>query len=155
MGQERAIALSEVVRAGVIRVGVEATTREEAIIAAGSLLVDCGIVEERYITAMLAVCSKLGPYIVLSPGIAVPHAAPEDGALELGLAVVVLARPIRFGHPENDPVHTVIAFASPDHHRHIGVLSALARFLADPARCDAMARARSAQEVMDLLNGCA
>jgi len=154
MNQDSTVALCDVIRPEVIRIGVEAATREEAITAAGRVLAECGIAEERYTTAMLAVCDQLGPYIVLAPGVAIPHAAPEDGALDVGLAIVVLAHPVRFGHPENDPVHTVIAFASSDQSRHIGVLSALAKFLGDPARCDRMAHARSIEDVISLLNGC-
>jgi len=151
MNQNHRVSLSDVVRPDVIRIGVEARTREEAIRAAGKVLVECGIAEERYTGAMLSVCDQLGPYIVLVPGVAIPHAAPEDGALDVGLAVVVLAQPVCFGHSENDPVHTVIAFASPDQNRHMGVLSALARFLGDPARCERMAHAQSVQDVIDLL----
>jgi mannitol/fructose-specific phosphotransferase system IIA component (Ntr-type) len=147
------VLLSDVVKPDVVRVGVQARTREEAIKAAGRILVECGIAEERYIAAMLSVCDQLGPYIVLVPGVAIPHAAPEDGALGVGLAVAVLAAPVSFGHPDNDPVHTVIAFASSDQTRHMGVLSALARFLGDPGRCERMAHARCAQDVIDLLNG--
>jgi mannitol operon transcriptional antiterminator len=153
MNEEGTVSLHDVIRPEVIRIGVEAATREEAIKAAGGVLVECGIAEERYTAAMLSVCDQLGPYIVLAPGVAIPHAAPEDGALDVGLAVVVLAHPVRFGHPENDPVHTVIAFASSDQSRHIGVLSALARFLGDPIQCECMAHARSAQDVIDLLKG--
>jgi len=42
-----------------------------------------------------------------------------------------LAVPVRFGHAANDPVDVVLAFASPDHDAHAGMLSALAHRLAD------------------------
>lgn len=151
MNLDGGVSLDDVVRPEVVRIGVEARTREEAIRAVGRILVECGIAEERYTDAMLSVCNQLGPYVVLVPGVAIPHAAPEDGALDIGLAIAVLAQPVRFGHAENDPVHTVIAFASPDQNQHIGVLSALARFLGDPERCKRMAGAHSAQDVVDLL----
>jgi mannitol operon transcriptional antiterminator len=153
MKQDGGLRLRDVVRAEVVRIGVEASTREEAIRAAGEVLAECGIAEERYTTAMLSVCDQLGPYIVLAPGVAIPHAAPEDGALDVGVAVIVLAHPVSFGHPENDPVHTVIGFASSDQSRHMEVLSALAQFLTDPVRRDRMAHARSVQEVIDVLSG--
>ena len=72
-----------------------------------------------------------GPYIVLAPGIALAHARPEDGVVGLGLGVAVLERPVRFGHPDNDPVDVVLAFGSPDKESHLGVLAALARSLID------------------------
>jgi PTS system ascorbate-specific IIA component len=71
-----------------------------------------------------------GPYIVLAPGIALAHARPEDGAVALALCAVTLASPVAFGHPSNDPVDVVLAFASPDRNAHLGLLAALARHLA-------------------------
>jgi len=153
MNQDGRVSLRDVVRPEVIRIGVEAKTREDAIRAAGKVLVECGIAEERYTAAMLSVCDQLGPYIVLAPGVAIPHAAPEEGALQVGLAVVVLARPVSFGHPENDPVHTIIGFASSDQSRHVEVLSALARVLADKSQCECIAHAQSVQDVLDVFNG--
>jgi PTS system ascorbate-specific IIA component len=70
-----------------------------------------------------------GPYIVLAPGLALAHARPEDGVLRVCLAVVTLAEPVAFGHPDNDPVDVVFAFGSPDAEQHVAMLSALARRL--------------------------
>jgi mannitol/fructose-specific phosphotransferase system IIA component (Ntr-type) len=57
----------------------------EAVKLSGSLLAVDGIVEERYINAMVEVIKELGPYAVIAPGVAIPHARPEDGAKEIGL----------------------------------------------------------------------
>src|SRR5690606_39952565 len=72
-----------------------------------------------------------GPYVVLAPGIALPHARPEDGVVGVGVSVAVLSFPVEFGHPENDPVDVVIAFGSPDSEQHIDLLAALAGVLAE------------------------
>ena len=56
---------------------------EDAVRAAGRMLLDCGAVEERYIEAMVETAKDLGPYIVIAPGIAIPHARPEDGAKDV------------------------------------------------------------------------
>ncbi|HEY9089420.1 MAG TPA: PTS sugar transporter subunit IIA, partial [Anaerolineaceae bacterium] len=59
-----------------------------AVRAAGDLLVQTGGVEPRYVDAMLRAAEELGPYIVLAPGLALPHARPQDGALQACLALV-------------------------------------------------------------------
>lgn len=56
----------------------------------GRLLVDAGAVERRYIGAVPRTVEKLGPYAVIAPGVAIPHARPEDGANRVGLSLVVL-----------------------------------------------------------------
>lgn len=111
------------------QVGVEAKDWRDAIRRAVQPLVEQGAVEPTYVQRCIELVEEQGPYMVLAPGIALAHARPEDGALRLGLSVTRLARPVSFGHPDNDPVDLVFAFASPDGRQHVGLLSALARRL--------------------------
>lgn len=113
------------------RVGVIADGWRQAIRLAVEPLVQVGAVEQRYVEACVAVIEEHGPYIVVAPGIALVHARPEDGVRTLGLSVVMLAHPVEFGHPSNDPVHAVFAFGSPDRDQHVGLLAALSRRLCD------------------------
>lgn len=108
------------------RVGVPVDGWEDAVEAAAGLLVDAGAVAEEYVAACVAMVSEHGPYMVVAPGIALAHARPENGARSLGLAVAVLATPVEFGHPDNDPVDLVFAFGSPDSDQHVEMLAALA-----------------------------
>lgn len=109
-----------------VRVGVDVPGWQEAIRAACTPLVAAGVVEPRYVDACIDMVRRHGPYVVLAPGIALPHARPEDGVVGVGVSVAVLSFPVEFGHPENDPVDVVIAFGSPDAEQHIDLLAALA-----------------------------
>jgi len=111
------------------RTSVRAADWRAAIRSALQPLVAVGAVEDRYVEAAVAAVEMQGPYIVLAPGVALAHARPEDGAVVLGLSVAVLAEPVSFGHPTNDPVDVVLAFGSPDRDQHVGLLAALARQL--------------------------
>jgi len=62
----------------------------KAVKIAGIMLVEGGIVEERYVDAMIKVMQELGPYAALAPGVAMPHARPEDGAKRIGLSILVI-----------------------------------------------------------------
>ena len=42
-------------------------------------MVDAGFTEPTYTEAMIDVVRDMGPYIVLAPGLAMPHARPEMG----------------------------------------------------------------------------
>lgn len=112
-----------------VRVGVKAEDWRAAVRAACRPLLAAGAVEARYVERCVAMAEEHGPYMVVAPGVALAHARPEDGVRALGLAVAVLARPVEFGHPDNDPVDLVFAFGSPDRDQHVGLLSALARRL--------------------------
>jgi mannitol/fructose-specific phosphotransferase system IIA component (Ntr-type) len=123
--------LRDLVREDLIQVGVRAADAVEAITVAGELLRQSGIVTRSYVQAMVDIYRQLGPYMVVAPGVALPHAAPEDGALELGLGVVLLQEPVRFGSEHHDPVRVVIPLASPDYRSHMRVLMSLFRALHD------------------------
>ncbi|WP_322806300.1 PTS sugar transporter subunit IIA [Thermanaerothrix sp.] len=136
-----------------IALRVPATDWEEAVRAAGRLLVASGAAEPRYIDGMIRTVRELGPYIVIAPGIALPHARPEEGALREGYALVTLAQPINFGNPDNDPVQVVIAFCAPDASTHLESLRALAERLGQPDFVPRLLAAQTPQEVLSWLAG--
>lgn len=120
-----ASSLASLVSEDVVRVGVTASDAADAIRQAGEVLVAAGSATAGYVDKMVELYRTLGPYMVLGHGVALPHASPEDGALRLGLGVVVLRRPIDFGSDAAEPVRLVVAFASPDHVSHLRVLTEL------------------------------
>jgi PTS system ascorbate-specific IIA component len=112
------------------RTAVPAHGWDDAVRAAAGVLIGSGAVDDRYPQRCVEIVREHGPYIVVAPGIALAHARPEDGVRRLGLAVAVLAEPVAFGHPANDPVDLVFAFASPDKDAHVTLLARLAHLLA-------------------------
>lgn len=91
-----------------IAIGVTATDWEDAVRRGGALMTSAGLVEERYIDAIVENHRTIGPYFVIAPGIAMPHAKPENGVLKTGYALVTLSNPVEFGDEENDPVDILI-----------------------------------------------
>jgi ascorbate PTS system EIIA or EIIAB component len=94
--------------------GVDAGTCEEAVKAGVDLLIKAGAAEERYYQAVLDIKKEHGPYYVIAPGIAMPHARPESGALKTGFSIVTLKEPVKFGNPDNDPVDVVLCICAKD-----------------------------------------
>lgn len=89
-------------------------------------LLEMNVIAPKYITAIVEQHQKLGPYYVLAPGLAMPHARPEEGAKGLGLSLLKLKKGISFGAGEFDPVDVIVMLAAPDKHSHIEMISALA-----------------------------
>ncbi|WP_066309505.1 PTS sugar transporter subunit IIA [Bacillus sp. FJAT-29814] len=114
---------------GLVAFDVEASTPEEAIKAAGQLLVEGGAVEERYIEAMVNSYHKNGPYFVLAPRIALPHARPEDGVNEASVSFIRLKKAVKFGSATNDPVHFVFALGASSSDEHLTLLQKLMQLL--------------------------
>ena len=92
----------------------EAETWQEAVKKSADLLINEGCALPAYYEAILDAVKEYGPYFVIAPGIAMPHARPEQGALKLGYGLVCLKKPVFFGHKVNDPVDIVLCISAPD-----------------------------------------
>jgi len=120
---------------------------KDAVVKAGEILVKIGAAEPRYIDAMIKTVEEMGPYIVITKGIALPHARPEEGAKKPALVLMRLETPVEFGNPDNDPVDIVIAFTATDEKSHVKALSQLAQFLQEEENIRKIREARSVEEL--------
>lgn len=141
--------IKKLIREPLVDVDVEAEDWQAAVRAAGQLMVADKAVEERFIDAMIRVVKEFGPYIVVAPGIALPHARPEDGVIQAGISVIRLKTPVNFGNKDNDPVYLVVALAAIDHTQHIEGLRQLSLVLGNDEKIEAI---KSAKTKKDLLN---
>lgn len=123
--------LKDLLTSDMMALDVEAADWEKAIRAAGRLLYQKKIIEESYIDAMIDVVRKMGPYIVLWDGVALPHASTEQGVHQVGISFVRLKNPVCFGHSHNDPVKLIFALAAVDNSTHVMALLELTRLLSD------------------------
>ena len=128
-----------------------AETWEDVIRHGGQLMVDAGFTEPTYTEAMIDVVRDMGPYIVLAPGLAMPHARPEMGAKQVGTALVTLEKPIDFGSPENDPVSVAIFLCAPNKDEHIQLLTDIATLFEDEEFLDAAVNFESIEDVQSFL----
>ncbi|MGL6534378.1 PTS sugar transporter subunit IIA [Aeromonas caviae] len=95
-------------------ISIEAGARDwrHAIELATAPLLANGTIEPSYVAALYRSHEELGPYYVLGPGLAMPHARPEDGVNRLGLALTVLKEGVNFGSEGNDPVRLLVTLAA-------------------------------------------
>ena len=128
-----------------------AETWEDVIRHGGQLMVDAGFIEPTYTEAMIDVVRDMGPYIVLAPGLAMPHARPEMGAKQVGTALVTLEKPIDFGSPENDPVSVAVFLCAPNKEEHIQLLTDIATLFEDEEFLDAAVNFESIEDVQSFL----
>lgn len=114
-----------------VKLNIKASNWEDAVRKAGELLYINNKVEKSYIDAMVKTVESMGPYIVMAPGIAMPHARPEDGVKDIGLAIISLEKPVDFGSDDFDPVKLVIALCASESKVHIELLKDLSNVLDD------------------------
>ena len=102
-----------------IQIDVECTDWKEAVRKSAQVLLEKGYIEERYIDAMIQNIEENGPYIVVSPGFAVPHEGLEKGSVKVGMNLIRLKHPVPFGAEELDPVEFVCCLSAVDHKTHL------------------------------------
>lgn len=124
----------------------------EATREAAMTLVEMGVAGEGYPGACVRAVERDGPYIVLTRGLALVHARPEDGGIGVGVAATRPAAPVAFGHRDNDPVDLLLAFCTPDADSHVASLSALARALSS-GLADRLRQAAGRAEMVTELEG--
>ncbi|WP_077319824.1 PTS sugar transporter subunit IIA [Virgibacillus proomii] len=134
-----------------IKLGVEVNNAEEAITAAGQLLLDEELIKPSYIEAMKQAYQKNGPYFVLAPQIAIPHARPEDGVNEAAVSLVQLKEPISFGHAINDPVRLVFGLGAASSSDHLTLLRRLTTLLNDTNNIDQLLQATTVDDIKKVI----
>jgi ascorbate PTS system EIIA or EIIAB component len=136
-----------------VALNVKANTPEEAIRKAGQLLADQNHVDHSYIEAMVESYKNNGPYFVLAPQVALPHARPEDGVKEASVSLVQLAEPIEFGNKPNDPVKLVLALGASNNDEHLEILKKLMVLLGNKETIEKMIHAKTYEEIEIFIRG--
>ncbi|EMK5745123.1 PTS sugar transporter subunit IIA [Proteus mirabilis] len=124
----------------------------EAIKIACQPLIDKGCIEPRYVDAIYKSHEQIGPYYVLGPGIAMPHARPEEGVNQLSLVLTIIEKGVEFGANENDPVKLLIVLAATDNDSHINAIVKLAELFDNQDDIDTLLQAKSKAEVLAVIN---
>lgn len=146
-------ALSDLLTQETIALDQEAEDWQDAIRLAGGLLESAGVSAPAYTQAMVDSVHENGPYIVLAPGFAFPHARPSEAVHRTGMSWVRLASPVEFGSRANDPVTLVVALAATDSSTHQQAMASLATVLTDTELRASLDEAASAAEVHAILRG--
>ncbi|QSH41401.1 PTS sugar transporter subunit IIA [Lentisphaerota bacterium ZTH] len=92
----------------------QAASWQDAVKLGTDMLVEKGDIEPSYFESIIEKSREMGLYFILGPGMAMPHARPEDGVNSNSFALVTLKDPINFGDADNDPIDLLVTFAVKD-----------------------------------------
>ena len=110
-----------------VKVGLSTVSREDAVTAAGKMLVASGYVDEGYVQGMLNREQDLSTYI--GKGIAIPHGenAVKDTIKKTGIVVCQYPEGVKFG---DETAHLVIGIAGVGND-HLAILANIATMVGD------------------------
>lgn len=113
-----------------VLLNAEVSDWREAIKVGTEMLIASGAVEPSYHEAIITSIEKMGPYIVIAPQFAMPHARPENGVNRTAFALVTLATPVLF-EGENEPVDVLVTLAGSTSDEHMEGLMEVTQVLED------------------------
>ncbi|WP_282920239.1 PTS sugar transporter subunit IIA [Ignavigranum ruoffiae] len=123
--------ISEWINEKFIQLDVEATDKYSAIKLAAAPLEKEKVITPKYVDAIIENLEKFGPYFVIMPGIALPHAESYKNVKKNSLGILSLKKSIEFGNISNDPVKYIFLLASNKGEDHLQALSIISSLLED------------------------
>ncbi|MBA4493052.1 PTS sugar transporter subunit IIA [Paenactinomyces guangxiensis] len=124
-------------------------TWEEAIKVAAQPLLDKGNITRKYVQDMIENVNVNGSYMVIVPGIAMPHAKNNGGVLKTGISCLKLKDPVFF--PEEKDVNILFVLAAEDTTGHLELISDLSSLLIDEDVMVKFKEASSEAEIIELI----
>ena len=101
------------------------TDWKEAIRIACMPLEEQGLIHTSYAQNIIAATEKTGPWYVLTPGFALPHARPDEGVLSKTSVLSLLRLGDEVVFPGGESVGLMVVLAAADSEQHIGTIQQL------------------------------
>ncbi|WP_053218354.1 BglG family transcription antiterminator [Virgibacillus senegalensis] len=124
-------ALKELVNEGDILFATKAGSWQQAVELAASPLLKKGYITEDYIESMVDNIEKQGPYVVISPLVAMPHGRTEDGVNQLGISLLHLQEPVEM---LGKKVRIFMVLAPENNEKHLKALAQLTNMFSHDKR---------------------
>lgn len=125
---------------------------EDAVRAGAQPLIRDGAIKKDYVDSIIACIKEYGPYIVIAPDIALPHAKGGEGVNETSVAFLKVEQPVRFSDSEKHHARLLFVLASVDDNAHLDMLQELVEMLSDDAFIAQLLEVKNIEALAELIN---
>lgn len=142
--------LHKLVQANLVHFEDSFESWEEAIRASYRMMLAQNIVEDTYVEQVIASVKEHGPYIVLLPNVAMPHASQgAEGVNKSAIAFMKVEKPVEFapGDSEKD-AQLFFALAALDSNQHLNNITQLSELLMNEEVVQALKDVKSIEDVL-------
>ncbi|MBM7655831.1 BglG family transcription antiterminator [Neobacillus cucumis] len=146
-GEAEKPVLEELLTSQTIQFQSRVSDWKEGIRVASQPLVELGTVEESYVEAMIQSIEDNGPYVVITPGVALPHSRPEHGVRSLSMSLLRLDEAVDFA--QDKPVRLIIVLAAVDSESHLRALVQLTQLLGEPSNIEDILQSSDKSVLLD------
>ncbi|CAH0202211.1 BglG family transcription antiterminator [Priestia megaterium] len=143
--------LHEVLQEPFLQLTDSADNWKSAVRLAAKPLLNYEYIEPSYVEAMIKSVEQLGPYIVIAPKVALPHARPEQGVNRVGMSMLRLKEPVYFSTEKQHGAQLIIVLAATDNETHLKALSQLSMMLSENDNIDKLIAMNTKQEMLALI----
>lgn len=133
-----------------IRLGLSASSWQEAVRLSVEPLIESGAVKAEYYDAIIESTEEYGPYYILMPGMAMPHARPEAGVQKDAFSLVTLKEPVTFSDGKQAQVLLTLAATSSAIHSSVAIPQIIALFELENA-IERLVACQSKEEVLAMV----
>lgn len=131
----------------------EAKEWKDAIKLGTNLLEKSGAITEDYYHAIVENTQKYGPYYIIIPGVAMPHARPEAGVIKDSFSLITLKEPVVFekdGAKEEVYILITLAATSAENHNEFGIVQ-VADLFEEENNIEKIKLAKNPEEILNLI----
>ena len=144
--------LSKKIKEEFIQLNIEVTDWEEAIRQSATPLLTGKKVTAEYIEKIIEISRTIGPYIVITKHVALPHAPVENGALAPAMGITTLEVPVVSGNQTNDPVKYLFCMSATDSESHLQAMADLVELLSNDEFYSLLDTAKTAKEILAFIS---
>ncbi len=110
-----------------------------------------GYVKAEYKEAIISGVEKLGPYIIVAPSIALPHARPEQGVVKSQIAITLFRKEVQFDK-KDATAQLFVALAAADSDSHLNALMTISEILQDEEKVEQILQAENEEALYSFFN---
>lgn len=126
---------------------------EEAIRISGEVLKKNQLITDKYIDQVIEDVKQYGPYIVIVPGVAMPHSqADSSGVLGTGIGLTIFPEAISFD--QSDPEKSAQLFfmlAAKDSSTHMNNIANLSNLLMEEGMIEDLCKVKNLQDYQQVM----
>ncbi|MCI7477172.1 MAG: PTS sugar transporter subunit IIA [Selenomonadales bacterium] len=123
---------------------------QDAIAAACEPLLKDGTIEQIYVDEIIKKVTELGPYIVIAPNIAIPHAQEGYGVHDTAVCFMRTERPVSFSDDGEYDARLFFVLASVNNDEHLKNLVEMSDALSDEDYVEKLLACKTAEDLLKL-----
>lgn len=142
------INLTDLINQNYIQIKKQVSSWKEAMEIVAQPLLDNENVTSEYVDRVISQYNDQSIHIIFGGKIAVPHGMPDFGVNELGMSMLVINDPVKFGGLD---VHVFMMLAPEDEKRHLKAMLQMTSLAADEDGIRRLAEANDKKEIIEVL----